>query len=73
MLKIVDTNSRFFLTEIGGVTMRKIPQRRYSKEFQEEAVKFVTEQDLTVQEAVRRLDIPTSTIDHWVRASKAGK
>ena len=53
--------------------MKRIPQGRYSKEFREEAVKLVVDQDLSIPEASRRLDIPTSTLSNWVRASKAGK
>jgi len=53
--------------------MKRIPQGRYSKEFREEAVKLVVAQDLSVPEVSRRLDIPKSTINNWVRAGKAGK
>lgn len=53
--------------------MKKIPQGKYTKEFREEAAKLVTDQKLSVPEASRRLDIPKSTINNWVRASKSGK
>jgi transposase len=53
--------------------MKRIPQGKYTKEFREEAVKLVTEQGLSVPESSRRLDIPKSTINNWVRASKTGK
>ena len=53
--------------------MKRIPQGRYSKEFREEAVKLVLDQELKVPEAARRLDVPKSTISNWVRASKEGK
>jgi transposase len=52
--------------------MKRIPQGRYSKELREEAVKHVIEQGLSVPEASRRLDIPTSTLSYWVKSSKAG-
>ncbi len=52
--------------------MKRIPQGRYSKEFREEAVKHVIEQELSIPEASRRLDVPKSTISYWVRANKAG-
>ncbi|MDP2843581.1 MAG: transposase [Acetobacterium sp.] len=42
--------------------MERIPNGRYTKEFREEAVKLVTEDGLSVQEAARRLDLPKSTI-----------
>jgi len=53
--------------------MKRIPQGRYTKEFREEAVKLVIDQDFSIPEASRRLDVPKSTISNWVRASKAGK
>ncbi len=53
--------------------MKRIPQGRYSKEFREEAVKLVIDQDLSIPEVSRRLDVPKSTISNWVRACKAGK
>ena len=53
--------------------MKGIPQGRYTKEFREEAVKLVTEEDLSLPEAARRLSLPTSTLANWVKAYKAGK
>ena len=52
--------------------MKGIPQGRYTKEFREEAVKLVTEEDLSLTEAARRLSLPTSTLANWVKAYKAG-
>ncbi len=52
--------------------MKRIPQGRYSREFRKEVVKHVIEQGLSVPEASRRLDVPKSTISHWVRACKDG-
>lgn len=53
--------------------MKRIPQGRYSKELREESVKLVIDQNLSIPEASRRLDIPKSTISNWVKASKDGK
>ena len=53
--------------------MKGIPQGRYTKEFREEAVKLVTEEQLSWAEAARRLSIPVSTIGNWMKASKTGK
>jgi transposase len=53
--------------------VKGIPQGRYTKEFREEAVKLVTEEKLSWQEAARRLSLPTSTLANWVKASKSGK
>ena len=53
--------------------MKRIPQGRYSKEFREESVKLVIDQNLSIPEVSRRLDVPKSTISNWVKASKSGK
>ena len=53
--------------------MKRIPHGRYTKEFRTEAVKLITDQGYSVAEASRRLDIPKSTISHWVKANKACK
>ncbi len=53
--------------------MKRIPQGRYSKEFREESVKLVIDQNISIPEVSRRLDVPKSTISNWVRASKAGR
>jgi transposase len=52
--------------------MERIPNGRYTKEFREEAVKMVTEGGLSVLEISRRLSLPKSTLEHWIRVSKAG-
>lgn len=59
--------------ESGGVTMKRILQGRYSKEFREETVKPVVAQDLSVPELSMRLDDPKSTINNLVRASKSAE
>ncbi len=53
--------------------MKGLPQGRYTKEFREEAVKLVTEENLSLPEAARRLSLATSTLSNWVKASKAGR
>ena len=53
--------------------MKRVPQGRYTKEFREEAVKLVTEEELSLPEAGRRLNLAPSTINNWVKASKSGK
>jgi len=53
--------------------MKGIPQGRYTKEFRKEAVKLVTEEDLSLPEAARRLSLPTSTLANWVKAYQGGK
>jgi len=53
--------------------MKGILQGRYTKEFREEAVKLVTEGNMSIPDAARRLSLPPSTLGNWVRAYKAGK
>ena len=53
--------------------MERIPNGKYTKEFRVEAVKLVTEGELSVPEAGRRLSLPPSTLNTWVKASNAGK
>jgi transposase len=53
--------------------MKGIPQGRYTKECREEAVKLVTEGNMTIPVAARRLSLPPSTLGNWLRASQSGK
>ncbi len=52
--------------------MKKVPNGRYTKEFREEAVKLVIEGGFSAYEASRRLGLPKSTLENWVRAEKKG-
>ena len=52
--------------------MERVPNGRYTKEFREEAVKLATDGGLFVLEISRRLSLPKSTLEHWMRVSKAG-
>ena len=53
--------------------MKGIPQRRYTRELHQEAVKLVTEEKLSLPEAARRLSLAPSTLSYWLKAYKAGK
>jgi len=53
--------------------MQRIPYGKYTAEFREEAVKLVTEGGITASEAARRLSLPKSTMEKWVKISKEGK
>ena len=53
--------------------MKGVPQGRYTKEFREEAVKLVTEENLSLPEAARRVSLPPSTLGNWLKAYKAGR
>lgn len=48
--------------------MRK--SQSYTAEFRAEAVKLVTEQKLSHQEAAQRLGIPKGSLSNWVQAAK---
>ena len=52
--------------------MKKIPNRRYTKEFREEAVKLVTEAGLTKHEAAHRLGLAKTTLENWVKKEREG-
>ena len=53
--------------------MEKIPYGKYTKEFREEAVKLVEDEQCSVCEAARRLNMPPQTLDRWVKKNKAGE
>ena len=52
--------------------MSKIPNGRYTKEFQEEAMKMVVIGGHSAGSAARRLSLSTSPLEGWVRAYRAG-
>src|ERR1700687_4343529 len=49
----------------------KKKNQRYTSEFKAEAVKLVTEQGLSREEAATRLGIPKGTMGNWVATAKA--
>jgi transposase len=53
--------------------MERIPHGKYTKEFRQEAVQLVIQENLSIPEAARRLNLPTNTLDNWMRKYKAGK
>jgi len=53
--------------------METLPRQTYTKEFREQAVKLVIEQDLTVPEAARRLSMSSQTLSNWVFKARHGK
>lgn len=52
--------------------MERVPNGRYTKEFREEAVRMATDEGLSVLEVSKRLSLPKSTLEHWIRVSKTG-
>jgi transposase len=53
--------------------MERIPRQKYTKEFREQAVQLVREQDLTTPEAARRLAISDKTRANWVFRARHGQ
>ncbi len=53
--------------------MKRIPYGKYTKEFRIEAVKLVTDGELSIPEASRRLSLSPSTLRNWIEAYKKGK
>jgi transposase len=53
--------------------MEKLPRQKYTKEFREQAVRLVIEQDLTIPEAARRLSMSGQTLSNWVFKARHGK
>lgn len=53
--------------------MEKLPRQKYTKEFREQAVRLVIEQELTVPEAAKRLSMSDKTLMNWVFRARHGK
>lgn len=48
-------------------------KRSFTAEFREEAVRMVLQEQISVREAARRLEIHDATLANWVRAAREGK
>ena len=53
--------------------MERLPRQQYTKEFREQAVRLVLEQELTTPEAARRLAISGKTLANWVFRARHGR
>jgi transposase len=53
--------------------MEHVPRQQYTKEFREQAVQLVQEQELTVPEAARRLAMSDRTLANWVFRAHRGQ
>jgi transposase-like protein len=53
--------------------LKGIPQRRYTREFHQKAVKILIKEKLSLPEAARRLSLAPSTITYRVRIYKESK
>lgn len=52
--------------------MKRIPRRIFTEEFKKEAVRLFKEQDLTVAEISRNLDIAPKSLKTWLALYDAG-
>ena len=53
--------------------MERLPRQKYTKEFREQAVRVVREQELTVSEVARRLAMSEKTLANWVFRARQGQ
>lgn len=53
--------------------MERVPRQQYTKEFREQAVRVVLEQELTIPEAARRLAMSEKTLANWVFQARRGQ
>lgn len=53
--------------------MERLPRQKYTKEFREQAVRLVIEQDITIPDAARRLAMSGQTLSNWVFKARHGK
>ena len=53
--------------------MERVPRQQYTKEFREQAVQLVLEQELTTPEAARRLAISDKTLANGVFRARRGQ
>lgn len=52
--------------------MKRIPRRIFTEEFKKEAVRLFKQQDLTLAEVSRNLDIAPKSLKTWVALYEAG-
>ncbi|MBX3328442.1 MAG: transposase [Nitrospira sp.] len=53
--------------------MEQVPRQQYTKEFREQAVRLVLEQQVTIPEAARRLAMAGRTLERWVCRARQGQ
>ena len=53
--------------------MEYVPRQQYTKEFQEQAVQLVLEQQVPIAEAARRLTMSGKTLKNWVGRARRGQ
>ena len=52
--------------------MKRVPRRIFTEEFKKEAVRLFKQQDLTLAEVSRNLDIAPKSLKAWVALYEAG-
>ena len=53
--------------------MEQVLRQQYTKEFREQAVRLVLEQQVTIPEAARRLSMSGKTLKNWVGRARRGQ
>ena len=53
--------------------MEQVPRQQSTKEFREQAVRLVLEQQVTIPEATRRLTMSGRTLERWVGRARQGQ
>jgi len=53
--------------------MEQVPRQQSTKEFREQAVRLVLEQQVTIPEAARRLTMSGRTLERWVGRALQGQ
>jgi len=53
--------------------MERVPKCHYTKKFREEAVNLVIKDGLSLNVVSKRLSLPASTLEYWVKAQQSGK
>ena len=53
--------------------MEQVPRQQYTKEFREQAVQLVLEQQVPIAEAARRLSMAGKTLKNWVGRARRGQ
>ncbi len=53
--------------------MEQVPRQQYTKEFREQAVRLVLEQQVPIPEAARRLSMSGRTLERWVGRARQGQ
>jgi len=53
--------------------MERVPRQQYTKEFREQAVQLVQEQEFTIPEAARRLAMSDKTLANWAFRARRGQ